>query len=361
MFDKINRPGRGGARRGARNITSKLPNPPPYSMKRVHFEAINRAALPMLPFLLEQWLPTGKPVGREYVALNPRRDDRHLGSFKIVISGHRAGMWADFSTGDEGGDVISLVAYLFELSQGQAARRIAEMVGLGSTRLRPCKVAEERSLSKADDGRKSRIECASALWREGTDPRGTLIETYLASRSLGLVPQLAMRVIRFHAACPWRDQVSGELMYIPAMLAVMRNTCTNKVTAVQRTALSQEGGKIGRRAFGPKTGAAIKLSADEDVTMGLAIGEGLETVLSAMQLGFTPAWALGDASSVRNFPVVSGIGCLTIIVDNDESGTGQRAALECSRRWTSAGREVFRIIPDRCGEDINDVIQRTVA
>ena len=55
-------------------------------------------------------------------------------------------------------------------------------------------------------------------------------------------------------------------------------------------------------ALGPKTGAAIKLSPDESVSMGLAIGEGLETVLSAMQLGFSPAWALGDAGNVRHFP-----------------------------------------------------------
>ena len=98
--------------------------------------------------------------------------------------------------------------------------------------------------------------------------------------------------------------------------------------------------------LGPKTGAAIKLSADEDVTIALAIGEGVETVLSAIQLSFTPAWALGDAGNVRVFPVLSGIECLDIVVDNDEGGTGQRAALECSMRWTSAGREVFRVIPD---------------
>jgi hypothetical protein len=51
--------------------------------------------------------------------------------------------------------------------------------------------------------------------------------------------------------------------------------------------------------------------------MGLAIGEGLETVLSAMQLGFTPAWALGDASNVRHFPVVSGI-----VADHRSCGSG---------------------------------------
>jgi putative DNA primase/helicase len=232
---------------------------------------------------------------------------------------------------------------------------------LGITHGRALKVTEKRWLPEADEPDKGRIERAVTLWRQGTEPRGTLVEKYLISRGIALAPELAMRVIRFHAACPWRDKISGELTHIPVMLSVMRNIRTNEATAVQRTALSLTGEKIGRMTLGRKTGAAIKLSADEDVTMGLAIGEGLETVLSAMRLGFTPAWALGDASNVRNFPVVSGIGCLTIIVDNDESGTGQRAALECSNRWTSADREVFRVIPDLCGEDINDVVQRTVA
>jgi putative DNA primase/helicase len=53
--------------------------------------------------------------------------------------------------------------------------------------------------------------------------------------------------------------------------------------------------------------------------------------------------------------------CLTIPVDNDESGTGQRAALECSRRWTDAGREVFRLIPNQGGEDFNDIVRRRSA
>jgi hypothetical protein len=141
----------------------------------------------------------------------------------------------------------------------------------------------------------------------------------------------------------------------------MTDVRTNEPCAILRTSLTKAGEKIGRMALGPKSGAAIKLTADPDVTLGLAVGEGLETVLSAMRLGFSPAWALGDAGNLRQFPVLSGIECLTIIVDNDESGTGQRAALACSNRWTSAGREVFRIIPNRCGDDMNDLVARAVA
>ena len=40
------------------------------------------------------------------------------------------GRWADFAIGDKGGDVVSLVAHLEGVSQGEAARRLARMLGL---------------------------------------------------------------------------------------------------------------------------------------------------------------------------------------------------------------------------------------
>jgi hypothetical protein len=94
----------------------------------VDFAAINAAALAQLPSLLARWLPDGRACGGEYVARNPRRVDRHAGSFKINL---RSGRWADFSTGDRGGDVISLAAYLQGTGQAEAARRLAAALGLG--------------------------------------------------------------------------------------------------------------------------------------------------------------------------------------------------------------------------------------
>jgi hypothetical protein len=44
----------------------------------------------------------------------------------------RTGRWADFATGDKGGDIVSLAAYLFGLSQSEAARQVAQMLGLGT-------------------------------------------------------------------------------------------------------------------------------------------------------------------------------------------------------------------------------------
>jgi hypothetical protein len=42
----------------------------------------------------------------------------------------RTGRWADFATADRGGDPVSLAAYLFGLTQVQAARRLGEMLGV---------------------------------------------------------------------------------------------------------------------------------------------------------------------------------------------------------------------------------------
>ena len=94
---------------------------------RLDFPAINRAALVSLPALLRRWLPDGRLVGREYTARNPKRADRRPGSFRINVN---SGKWADFATGDKGGDVVSLAAYLSGTGQGEAARALADMLGV---------------------------------------------------------------------------------------------------------------------------------------------------------------------------------------------------------------------------------------
>ena len=38
--------------------------------------------------------------------------------------------WADFATGDKGGDVISLAAYVFQCRQIEAARTLAATLGV---------------------------------------------------------------------------------------------------------------------------------------------------------------------------------------------------------------------------------------
>jgi hypothetical protein len=86
------------------------------------FAQLAAASVRVLPRLLARWLPEGRQERSEWVALNPRRKDSRLGSFKVNL---RTGRWADFATGEKGGDAISLLAYLRGSSQAEAARVLA--------------------------------------------------------------------------------------------------------------------------------------------------------------------------------------------------------------------------------------------
>ena len=93
------------------------------------FQEVNAVALPRLEALCAHWLGQGRKEGHEYVALNPTRADNRLGSFRINLT---SGRWADFATGDRGGDVISYYAYINDLSQIEAARALAKDLGVSS-------------------------------------------------------------------------------------------------------------------------------------------------------------------------------------------------------------------------------------
>lgn len=94
---------------------------------RIDFQRVADAALRSLESLCASWLPAGHRDGHEWKALNPKRADSRIGSFSINLN---TGAWADFATGDKGGDAISLYAYLHDCSQIDAARALAKELGL---------------------------------------------------------------------------------------------------------------------------------------------------------------------------------------------------------------------------------------
>ena len=102
------------------------------SQKPQHFDfrVVAERALQQAELLVSKWLPNGRRHGNEWLALNPQRADRQPGSFSINL---RTGRWADFATGDCGGDLISLRAFLDGSTQRQAALSICAELG-GSAR-----------------------------------------------------------------------------------------------------------------------------------------------------------------------------------------------------------------------------------
>ncbi len=54
------------------------------------------------------------------------QSDARRGSFKVNL---HTGKWSDFATGERGGDLVSLAAFIFGLRQNEAALKVAEMLG----------------------------------------------------------------------------------------------------------------------------------------------------------------------------------------------------------------------------------------
>jgi hypothetical protein len=262
---------------------------------------------------------------------------------------------------DRGGDVIKLTMLIDKLGFREAVAKLNGMPPPKPT----------SSSSSAQGGRKKSSGSTHSMlwlevWKEAfplSDAKGALGLSYLtrprAQGGRGLViPDhlLDGRVLRFHRA-HWFDTGDGKPVQMPALLALYRDIRTDRPKAIWRRPLTADGRSAGKpKTLGPKQGYAIKLTDDEDVSYGLAIGEGPETVLAAMMLGFAPAWALGDSGEMDDFPVLAGIGALTIIVDNDKNLVGQEAASACYDRWYAADREVRTVTPVQVGADMADLV-----
>jgi putative DNA primase/helicase len=233
------------------------------------------------------------------------------------------------------------------------------IAGGPSPRPEPAPVRDAKPVKDDAD----RTAFALSIWREARDIRDTPAAVYLASRGIDLarLPQGIGEALRWHPSCPWEGGKHG------AMVGLLTDAITGEPKAVHRTALTFQGKKVDKKMLGPSGGCVVRLWPDETVSTGLVLGEGIETTLSAATrldhkgTLLIPAWAACSAVAMAKFPVLPGVECLTLLVDNDRSGAGQRAAMECSRRWTMADREVIRLMPDIPGEDFNDVAMRGAA
>lgn len=95
---------------------------------KIDFRALADAALSRSETLVPLWLPEGHRAGHEWQSINPARSDTSAGSFSVNLN---TGCWADFATGDKGGDLVALCAYIFHLGdQVSAARELAEQLGM---------------------------------------------------------------------------------------------------------------------------------------------------------------------------------------------------------------------------------------
>jgi hypothetical protein len=253
------------------------------------------------------------------------------------------------------GDVIAMVQHIDGVDFKIAVQT------LGGDERRPIRPAPKATplgrkavTPQRNDDAAANTARALRLWDEASPIQDTLAEEYLRRRGLELPDD--DHALRYYSPCPFADTK------YPALIALFRDVLTDEPKAIHRIALGPGGMLIAKRMLGPVMGAAVKLDPCEDVSLGLTIAEGIETALAGRARGFRPAWAVGSAGSLKNFPVLNGVECLSILVDHDAPDrngrqAGQEAALECSQRWTKAGRECRRIVPRRQGADMADLAE----
>jgi putative DNA primase/helicase len=128
----------------------------------VDFKAVREAANQSIELVLSHYLPGGRWESNEYVALNPTRHDVNPGSFKI----NRSGVWSDFATGERGGDLIDLVAFVTGKSKLDSARELAVRLNVsprqGSTSFTGNVKADPKNRRKSANIAASPAEAASA-------------------------------------------------------------------------------------------------------------------------------------------------------------------------------------------------------
>ncbi|MFS8052338.1 toprim domain-containing protein [Rhizobium sp. BR 317] len=202
-----------------------------------------------------------------------------------------------------------------------------------------------------DDRRKT--EFALNIWHSAVSIVGSPAAAYLSSRG---VPYQS-EALRWHPFCPF-----GNGVKVGCLVALVRNIITDEPQAIHRTAIDWSGRKLseldgnGRKALGSVKGGAIKLFSAVD---SLGIGEGIETTLSIRQLpglDTLPVWSVLNAAGVAAFPALPGVRSAFVAIDNDRSGTGEKAASALLQTLTASGTKLQSIRTQKVGTDLNDLI-----
>ena len=191
------------------------------------------------------------------------------------------------------------------------------------------------------------------LWRRGAKiESGDPVARYLHSRAITLdeYPATLRFVPRTNASSP-----SEVAVWCGAMLAKV--VAGDRAVNVHRTFLSLEvetKRKLMRGTLPP--GSCVPLFQSSKI---LGIAEGIETALAAHVLFGIPVWAALNAGNLSKWLPPAGVDRVVIFGDNDANATGQSAAWAAANRILVNGTAVDVRIPDREGDDWNDVLMRS--
>jgi hypothetical protein len=185
--------------------------------------------------------------------------------------------------------------------------------------------------------------------------QGYEVAKYLEARGLGSF--IGLKCLRSADAMQHRPTEEWR----PALIARIYHVHYG-ISALQVTYLKWDGsdrersfGDLGRMTFGAQKGGAVWIGYPQP-NDEVVIAEGLETLLSAMKLLNLRhgAAALGAWTHMQELVFPSSVQKVCIAADNDEAG--HEVAKRAPKLWRKRGLTVRVVMPDKAGEDFNDVL-----
>ena len=226
------------------------------------------------------------------------------------------------------------------------ARAVHGLLGGGEVGTRaPDPEAERRAAEEAE----ARRVAAWRIWSASGPDRDGLVRRYLSARAIRLpLPP----TLRYH---PSLSHPESDRRW-PAMVAVVQDV-TGRFLGIHRTFLDPAGGKApmdpAKLTLGAIRGGAVRLGivAGESV----AVGEGIESTLSAGEGTGLPGWAALNRSCMGALVLPEHIVDVAIFVDGD--APGRLAGRILADRLVAEGRRV-KVADPGDGEDFNSLAQR---
>ncbi|QUD90427.1 DUF7146 domain-containing protein [Phenylobacterium montanum] len=231
--------------------------------------------------------------------------------------GAPAGKWTDAATGEHG-DLLDLIGRRLALASlhevlAEARRFLGEA--------EPTPITEASGYASVA---KDRSAASRRLFAMAGPIQGTLAADYLRGR--GILDLRGCASLRFHPRC-WRvaepgEALPGERRVTPAMIAAVTDL-EGQICGVHRTWLdwrTKDKADVPspRRAMGRLLGNAVRFGLAHEV---MAVGEGIETVLSLRQV--LPRMPMAAALSANHLALVEwspGLKRLYIARDADSAG-----------------------------------------
>jgi DNA primase len=196
------------------------------------------------------------------------------------------------------------------------------------------------------------LAVAKRIWRAARAAPGTLVDTYLQSRSITTPVPPTLRYARL------RHRESGRKL--PCMVAAVQ-AADGRLSGLHRTFLRLDGGGKAdvepvKKMLGACRGGVVRLAP---AGRRLVLCEGIETGLSIRQVcPDVPVWCALSAGNLDRLQLPAEVEEVVLVADGDP--IGERAAEKATWAYLDQGVRVQLVLPP-AGQDINDVLRRAPA